>query len=144
MFWGRMLMHCLNGLILGTDALLVGWFTGMNSVGNTVRIAGGDSFVFIAEPCSSLANISLAILCWVLFTQSRDLRWSLAGAGWCLIACLFVVAVNVTRIGLIVLHPDSYDLIHGPAGAAVASWLSFAAVVGISAYGTRNGRLAHA
>lgn len=144
MFWGRLLLSSASGPILGADALLVGRLAGTETVGNTVRFADGAGYVWIAPGCSSLANISLAILCWVLFAQSRGFGWSLGGVGWCLLACLCVVAINVARIGLMVLYREHFDLIHGPTGATVASWLSVAAVLGVCLYGTRRGRLAHA
>jgi hypothetical protein len=142
MFWGRVLLLTASGPVLGTDAILVSWLTGMAHLGNTVQFADGTGYVWIAPFCSSLANVSLAILCWVLFAQFRGLRWSFGNAGWCLLACLSVTAINITRISLMVLHREHFDLIHGPIGAAVASWLSIAATVGVCALGTRRGRLA--
>ena len=101
--------------------------------------------MLIAPYCSSVANISLAILCWVLFAQFRGLDWSLRSAAWCLLACLAVILINVVRIGLMVLHREQFDLIHGPIGAALANWLSIAAVLAICLWGTRPVRLvAHA
>ncbi|MDI3308502.1 MAG: hypothetical protein QJR07_15525 [Acetobacteraceae bacterium] len=140
MFWGRLLLLSASGPILSADALLAGWLAGTETAGNTVRFADGEGFVWIAPYCSSLANISLAILCWVLFAQYRGLGWSWANAGWCLLACLSVVAVNVTRIGLMVLHREKFDLIHGPVGSSIANWLSVAAVLGICMWGTRGAR----
>jgi hypothetical protein len=142
MFWGRLLLFAASSPILGADAQLVGWLAGTETVGNTVRFAGAEGYVVIAPYCSSLANISLAILCWVLFAQWRGLGWSWRNAVWCLLACFSVVAINVTRIGLMVLHEGKFDLIHGPIGATIASWLSMAAVLGICAWGTRHARLA--
>ena len=139
MFWDHILMHVMSGAILDADAVLVGWFTGMERMGNTVRFADGSDFIWIAEKCSSLANIWLAILCWVLFMQYRGIRWSWPGAGWCLLACVTMVAINVTRMGLIVLYHHQFEAIHGPVGAAVASWLSVVTVLAICMVGTRRG-----
>ncbi|WP_305671985.1 hypothetical protein [Falsiroseomonas sp.] len=141
MFWGRVLLHSASGPVLGADAVLVGWLAGTETIGNTVRFADGDGYVWIAPACSSLANISLAILCWVLFAQFRGVEWSFQNIGWCLLACLSVVVINVTRISLMVLHQEHFDLIHGTIGATVASWLSIAVVLGICMWGTRRARL---
>jgi hypothetical protein len=141
MFWGRALLLSASGPVLGTDAYLVGWLAGTETIGNTVRFADGDGYIWIAPYCSSLANISLAILCWVLFAQFRGVGWSFRNLGWCLLACLSVVVINVTRIGLMVLHQEQFDLIHGPIGAAVASWLSIVVVLGVCMWGTRRARL---
>jgi hypothetical protein len=140
MLWGRLLLSCASGPILGADAILIGWLTGMDAVGNTVRFAGTGDYILILPPCSSLANVSLAMLCWVLFTQLRGLRWSLRHAGWCLLACIAVIAINVSRIGLAVLHHEQFDLIHGQLGATMANWLTSAAVLGVCSWGTKHVR----
>jgi hypothetical protein len=144
MFWGRLLLSSASGPVLEADALLIGWIAGTEQVGNTVRFADGEGYIWIEPGCSSLTNVSLAILCWVLFTQSRGLRWSFGNTAWCLLACLCVVAINITRISLMVLHREHFELIHGVTGTTIASWLSVAAMLGICAFGTRRGRLAHA
>jgi hypothetical protein len=144
MFWARVLVLSASDPILGADAILVGWFAGTEAVGNTVRFAGGEGYVWIEPACSSIANMSLVILCWVLFAQFHGLAWSLRNAGWCLLACLSVAAINVTRMGLMVLHQEHFDLIHGPIGAGVASWLSVAAALGVCLWGTRRARLLQA
>lgn len=142
MFWGRVLLHLAGDLVLGADAVLVAWLARSPRFGNTVQLADGTGHIWIAPACSSVANVSLAVLCWVLFAQLRGLRWSAANAGWCLLACLAVVGINVARIGLVVLNRDHYDLVHGTVGAAVAGALTAAATVAICAYGVRRGRLA--
>ena len=144
MFWGRALLLCLSEPILGSDALLISWFTGAERAGNALRFADGNGSLWIAPGCSSLSNVSLAILCWVLVAQSRGLTWSLRNVRWCLTVCFSVIAINVIRIGLMVMHKDYFDLIHGPAGAAVSNWLIVAVVLAGCLYGTRRGRLARA
>ena len=49
-----------------------------------------------------------------------------------------MVAINVTRMSLIALNPDQYDLIHGDVGATTASMLSTAATLAICYFGTRH------
>lgn len=144
MFWGRVLMLVAGDFVLRADAVLVSWLAWTPRLGNIVQSASGPGYVWIAPGCSSLTNVSLALLCWVLFAQCRGLRWSPANAGWCALACLAVIGINVTRIGLIVLHAEDYDLVHGPIGATIASWLTVAAAVAICDYGGRRGRLARA
>ena len=140
MFWGRLLMDLLSGPILAADAVLAGWFAGTPHSGNTVQFSDGGGYLCIAPGCSSLSNVSIAILCWVLFAQARGLGWTLGRAGWCLLACLSVVAVNAARLGLMALHREQFDLIHGPIGSAAASWLSMAAMLAICSSGTRRAR----
>jgi exosortase/archaeosortase family protein len=136
MLWGRLLLMGAGGPVLGADAVLIGWLSGTAQSGNTVQFADGSGFVWIAPGCSSLSNVSLAMLCWVLLAQWRNVPWSPRTIGWCGLACLAAIAVNVTRISLMVRYPEHFDLIHGPTGAGIASVVSLLAVVGVSAWGT--------
>jgi len=132
MFWSRLVFAIFSDLILQADAILISWITGTERAGNTVGFADGSGYLFILPPCSSLANVSLAILAWALFAQAFAVRPSPNDVWWCLAACIAVVVINVTRIALIGLHPDHFELFHGAAGASIASFLSLTAIVGIN------------
>jgi hypothetical protein len=138
MFWGRQLITLLSDPILQADAMLIGWLVGMKSVGNTVQLADGSGYLWIAPRCSSLANISLAALCWVTVSQVLDHPGSVCDLGWVLLTSAAVVAINVTRISLIGLYPEQYELIHGPVGAAVASWAILGVTLGGCLLGVRH------
>ncbi len=138
MFWGRLLFAFLSDLILQGDATLVGWLVGTPRVGNAIQFADGSGYLWIAPPCSSLANISLAILCWVTIAKALNHPGSLWDIGWVFVACAAVVAINVTRISLIGLYPEQYDLIHGPVGLAVASWMILGVTLWICLLGVRR------
>jgi exosortase/archaeosortase family protein len=127
---------------LQADAILVSWITGTERAGNTVGFADGSGYLFILPPCSSLANVSLAVLGWALFAQAFAVRPSLNDVLWCLAACVAVVVINVTRIALICLHPEHFELFHGAAGASVASFLSLAAIIGSNLIRVRRDLLA--
>ena len=144
MFWSRLLFSLASGPILEGDATLVGWLVGTPRIGNAVQFADGSGFVWIAPGCSSLANISLAILCWVTCAKVFDRVGSWRDAGWCLLACAAVASINVTRISLIGLYPEHYELIHGPVGATITSWAILGATVGICLFGVRRGLPGHA
>jgi hypothetical protein len=140
MFWGRWVLSFVGAPLLDADAALVGWLVGVEHVGNTVRFADGYGWLWIAPACSSLANVSAAMLCWVMFGQPRrrvaDMRGAATQVGWCLAACLAMVAINVARLALMVLHSDQFDVLHGPVGEAIANWISVVvllAVCGLSA-----------
>lgn len=125
---------------LRLDALLVGWLSGLPHGGNTLSFADGSGFIWIEPGCSSFMNASIAFLCWVLFAQARGMPWSVRGFAWCLLACAAVIVVNLVRLDLIVLFPRYFAIIHAPGsiGALTANWLSVAAAVVISAWGTRH------
>jgi hypothetical protein len=132
MFWSRLLFALLSDLILQGDAILVSWIVGTERLGNTVGFADNSGYLFIAPPCSSLANVSLAVLGWAVFTQAFGLRPSLNDIWWCLAACSAVILINVTRVALIGLRPESFELLHGAVGASIAGFLGLAAIVGIN------------
>jgi len=132
MFWSRLVFAMLSDLILQADAILVSLIIGTQRVGNTVGFADNSGYLFILPACSSLADVSLAVLGWALFTQGLTRRSSLKDVWWCLAACFAVIVINVTRIALIGLHPEHFELIHGAIGADVASVLALVAIVGIN------------
>jgi exosortase/archaeosortase family protein len=142
MFWGRQLLLAASWPILDADAYLVSWFTGADRVGNAMRAAGGQGFLWVGPPCSSLANLSLAILCWVMFMQIREHRWCRQSIVCAAFASLSVVGINITRIALMVTHPERFNLLHGPIGSSLASWCSIGLVLVVCQFGTRNARLA--
>lgn len=144
MFWGRLLLLLAGDHIVRADAVLVSWLTGTQRLDNILQSADGSGYVWIAPGCSSLTNVSLAVLCWVLFAQYHGLRGSRLNMGWCLLACLSVLSINAVRISLIVLHGEYYDVLHGRLGVGVAGWLTVLTTVAICYYGVRRGRLAQA
>lgn len=137
MFWGRRIFSIFAEPMLQVDAALVSLATGLERVGNTLQLDEGG-YMWIADGCSSVANMSLAFLCWISFTAYLDRGGRRRSLLWCSLACVAVIAVNVGRMSLIGLHPDSYDLLHGAAGASVANWLTSGLVVAICAWGTRR------
>lgn len=138
MFWSRLLFATLSGPILRADAVLASFLVGTERVGNTIRFADNWGYLFIGPPCSSLANLSLAVLCWVLFSQATGGRLSLNKVGSGVLAGLAVIAINVIRIGLIGRNHQYFELLHGPVGATVANWATLAAIVGVNLYAFRN------
>jgi exosortase/archaeosortase family protein len=139
MFWSsRVVFALFSDLLLEGDAILASWIIGTDQIGNTVGFADGSGYLYIAPGCSSLANVSLAILTWAVVIQLVPQRSMLAQAGWCLLACLAVILINVTRIGLIGLYREHYDLLHGPIGETVANWLTLAAILGLNVWGVRR------
>ena len=70
LYWSPLVFSLMSGVILQVDAILVSLVLGTARFGNSVAFADGWGYFYIAPPCSSLANVSLAFLCWVLMTQS--------------------------------------------------------------------------
>jgi len=129
LFWTRLMFAAFNDTILRIDATIIGLIVGTTPQGNVVPFADGSGAMFIAPACSSVTNLSLALLGAAIFVNLRSGRWTLAALGWAAASAAAVVAVNVTRISLIGFYPSHFDLLHGPIGAAVAECLALAAIV---------------
>jgi hypothetical protein len=138
MLWSRMLFQLFANTILQIDASLVGWLLGTHRVGNLVEFKDGSGLLVILPSCSSLANVSLAFLCWVTVSQFVGHKRSAYDIFWCLMACASVVAVNVTRISLMGLNLVHYDGIHNHWGDAVVNIMIIGFTIGFCVLGVRR------
>jgi hypothetical protein len=138
MLWSKLLFKFFANLILQIDASLVGWILGTHRTGDIVEFVDGSAVLVILPACSSLANVSLAFLCWITVSQLVDHKKSAYDLFWCLMACISVIAVNVTRISLMGLSQWHYVTFHGPWGDAVANTIILGLIVGFSVLGVRR------
>lgn len=118
--WGRVLLNLFAAPILALDAHIVGSVIGSDVRGNL--IAGAPIKFFIAGPCSSVHNISIAIVLWTtaaaLFNIRLDRRY--LGVGIAMIAWMFFL--NIARLSALGLFPNHFDYIHIGEGAVMFSW----------------------
>ena len=138
MLWSRMLFDFFAKPILEVDASLVAWLLGTHRAGNMVEFADHSGALVIFPPCSSLANVSLALLCWVTVSQFWRHKWRPSDVFWCFLACGSVVAVNVVRISLMGLSVSHYEAIHDALGDAIANTAMTGLTVGISLWAVRG------
>jgi len=138
MLWSRLLFQFFAKSILDIDATLVAWLLGTERVGNMVGFADRSGYMVVLAPCSSLANMSLAFLCWVSITQWAKHRWSAMDLLWSSLACASVIAVNVTRISLMGLSHGHYEAIHSQWGDLVTSSVMLGLMIGFSVLGARR------
>jgi hypothetical protein len=138
MLWSRLLFQFFANLILQIDASLVGWILGTHRIGNIVEFSDDSGVLVILPGCSSLANVSLAFLCWVTLSQLVCHKTSAYDLFWCLMACISVIAVNVARISVQGLSQWHYSTFHSPWGEAVGNTLILGLVVGFSVLGVRR------
>lgn len=131
MLWARLLFASMSNTILSLDAKMVGFVVGTGSSGNTIPFWDGTGVLFLEPACSSLTNVSLALLCGVFFMSVFDRPWSFSVVKALVAACAVTVAINVTRMSAIAFFPTHYDLIHGAIGATIAEWVSIVAVLSI-------------
>lgn len=122
LIWGRILLHAYEIPILSFDAHIVGAAIGTEVDGNVVGFAGSGSQFLVGAGCSSVHNMSLAILLWttaaMLFKIRID-RGYLA-VGFAMVALMFVL--NILRLSAIGLFPAHFELLHAGVGAVLFGW----------------------
>ena len=138
MLWSPLLFDCFAKLVLQIEASLVGLLLGTNRSGNMVEFVDHSASLVIYPPCSSLANVSLAFLCWITLSQSVRHKWRPQDLQWCLLLCTSVVTVNVTRVSLMGLSLAYYSAIHNVLGDMITNAIIFGLTVGISVLGLRR------
>jgi hypothetical protein len=138
MLWSRLMFQFFAKTILDIDATLVASLLGAERLGNMVKFADGSGYMVVLPACSSLANMSFAFLCWVSVTQWAKHRWSAMDIVWSLLACVSVIAVNVTRISLMGLNHSNYEAIHNQWGDLVTNSVMLLLMVGVSVLGARR------
>jgi hypothetical protein len=138
MLWSRLLFQLFAKPILDIDASLVSLLLGTQRTGNVVGFLDGSGYMIVLPACSSLANMSLALLCWVTITQWVGHRWTAKDMFWAAFACASVIAVNVTRISLMGLSHRHYELIHSSWGDMITNSIMLALMVGVTVLGARR------
>ena len=135
LIWGRLLLQLFAGPILSLDAHLVALVTGSEAAGNMVRFAGQNGRILIGDACSSMHNISLALVLWttaaVMFRVRVDRGY--LGIGALMAAWMFLL--NIARLTLIDLRPADYLFLHNGAGAAFFGWTGLIGIAGFSGLG---------
>jgi hypothetical protein len=144
MIWSRLIFAFFANFVLEIDASLVSWALGTSRVGNMIRFADGSGNLVIFPNCSSLANVSLAFLCWVTATQVTNHKWSPWDIMWCLLACASVVAVNITRMSLEGLSQRNFVMLHNAWGDMVFNTAILALTIGFVVLGVRRELFARA
>jgi hypothetical protein len=138
MLWSRLLLHFFAQPILEIDASMIGWLMGSDRVGNMVRFADSSGYLVVFPPCSSLAGISLAVLCWVTVSQAAGHRRSAQDLVWCGLACASVIVVNIIRMSIMSLSDWHYQTVHSGWGDEVANASTLLLIFGFSLLGVRR------
>ena len=122
LIWGRLLLRVFERPILALDAYLTGAAIGSKVDGNIVRFADGSGVMVIGDPCSSVHNISIAIVLWttaaMLFKIRIDRQYMMVGIA--MAASMF--ALNVVRLSMIGLFPAHFEFLHVGEGATLFAW----------------------
>jgi hypothetical protein len=127
LIWGRIILDSFAGPLLSADAHLVGAVIGTPVHANIVQFADSSHEFLIGIGCSSVHNISLAIVLWAtaaaLFRIRFDCRYLACGVA--MIAFMF--GLNIVRLSAIGLYPQDFFFLHDGVGAELFGW---AALVG--------------
>jgi exosortase/archaeosortase family protein len=109
----RLLLNSVGDKVLILDAQFVGWLAGVPVQGNIVDFQGfeGRSFI-IAAGCSSVHNMSQAVLLWATVTQLLRLRIDAMLVGFGLLAMAGMFLVNAVRLTVIAWYPQHFDELH--------------------------------
>jgi hypothetical protein len=138
MLWSRVLFSLIARVFLEIDATFVGWLLRTPRTGNVLRFADNSGDMVILPACSSLANVSLAFLCWVTFTQYVGHQRSREDILWCALACASVVAANVVRIAIMGLSQWHYMTFHYGWGAMLVNAIILGLIIGFTMLGVRR------
>ncbi len=138
MFWSRVIFSVFSDYILQFDAILASNLLGTQRVGNTVAFADGSGYLWIAPGCSSLMNVSLAVLCGTIFSQIWPRKGPLQSISLVTFAAAAVVMINAARLALLGAYPQYFETLHGSAGATAVNLLTLIAIVSICSFGVRN------
>lgn len=138
MLWSRLVFDLFANFILSVDAALVSRLLGTYRDGNMVQFADHSGTLVIFSSCSSLANVSLALLCWVTVSEFVGHQRRTEDVFWCLLTCLSVVLVNVLRISAMGLSSANYQLLHSAPMEAVLNIILLILIVSICVAGTRR------
>ena len=139
MLWSPMFFRYFANFVLEVDASLIGLLLGTGNTGNVVPFRDGSGSLMILPVCSSLANVSLAFLAWVTITNWLPHKWSLRDVCWCLLAAVSVITVNVTRMSLMGLSQQHYNVFHSQIGDMVANLVLISLILTICLSGARSG-----
>ncbi len=131
--------------ILGAEAQFVGSVAGLflNDIqveGTALTGSQGHTLIMVWG-CSSLSNLGHSLLLFWSLVSLRTPKLINSSQRWSMIACtgficVLVVAVNLVRIGLMVIGPDMYQYMHHGDGAGLAriTTLAMVAILALSVF----------
>jgi exosortase/archaeosortase family protein len=140
---GPVLIALAGPYLLSLDAHFVGWLADVATTGTTVRFAGDQDVFTIGVPCSSIHNVSLAVILWASLTQLLDYRVTPRLIALCGAAMAAMIVVNGLRLAAIAHYRGSFDWLHDGLGAQLFGWASLAAaglVIGVGLVAMRDDR----
>lgn len=131
--WGRLLLALIGPKLLDMDALVAGFLAGVPVHGNVVLFRGAPGSLYVALSCSSVHNMSLAVLLFVTLTQLQQLKMNAMLIATCGAAMLAMAVINMLRLATMARYPEYFAFVHTGLGGTlfgVASFVSAALIIG--------------
>jgi len=146
--WVATAMKMLSPWLLHIDAVLtrtaLGWLGHPSVVtGNLIETDQGMVLAVLMS-CSSFANISLALLTWLVLTRWLRPHFERRDLAATLLVALAVIVVNLTRLTIMGLGPVDYELAHGPIGRTTTELAILITTLAVTHWGLSNGSEARA
>jgi hypothetical protein len=146
--WVATAMKMLSPWLLHIDAVLARTMLGLLGhpsvvTGNLIETDQGMVLAVLMS-CSSFANISLALLTWLVLTRWLRPHFERRDLAAALLVALAVILINLTRLTIMGLGPADYELAHGPIGQTTTELAILIATLVVTYWGLSNGSAAHA
>lgn len=122
--FGRLFLALFSEFILAADIILVELLSGLESHGNVVTRADGSELI-VAAGCSSVRNLSYALLAWVTVAQLFRLRLDKRLIMYVAASMLAIFLLNSLRLFLMAWFPVHFEFLHEGSGAALFGWTGF-------------------
>lgn len=112
MLWAKVVVHFCSLDLAEFDTLLVGLFGNIGSHGNIMLYQNDEGRLIVGWPCTSFANLSLAMMLWLTITRAvrpvprRSEWWGVIGV------TVSLIAINTLRLFLMTFSHDARMLVH--------------------------------
>jgi exosortase/archaeosortase family protein len=135
LIWGRVLLQLFATPVLWLDAHIAAMVAGTHVQGNIVQFADTSRNFLIGAPCSSVHNMSLAVVLWTTAAALFNLRIDrgYVGVGAVMVALMF--GLNIVRLSSMALFPADFDWLHTGMGADLFGWAGLVGAAVLAAWG---------
>lgn len=138
LIWGRLLLQLFATRLLWLDAHLAAAVAGTQVQGNLVQFSNSSHSFLIGGPCSSVHNMSLAVVLWTTAAATFNVRVdrTYVAVGAAMATLMF--GLNIVRLALMAMFPAKFDFIHTGLGADLFGWAGLIGAALISGWGVIN------
>jgi exosortase/archaeosortase family protein len=137
LLWGRFFLMAVGDPLLALDSHFVALLAGTSAHGNLVMFADGSKPILIGYACSSMHNMTYAIMLWAAVTQLLRIPVGPKSLAICAAAMIGNILVNGVRLAVIAHHRTAFDYWHSGAGGSLFGWggvVVIALIIGVGSY----------